>query len=120
MKTYLSLGAGVDTTAILLMPDIMDKTDFILFADTGGENPETYEYLDKYLKPYFENVSNRTSSFFIVLIIQSALGCPFNETSFWSVACVISLLFMCFTSSRNAWQITYSSLNEYTFLTFHT
>ena len=38
MKTYLSLGAGVDTTAILLMPDVMDKTDFVMFADTGGEN----------------------------------------------------------------------------------
>ena len=40
MKTYLSLGAGVDTTAILLMPDIMEQTDFVIFADTGGENPE--------------------------------------------------------------------------------
>ena len=56
MKTYLSLGAGVDTTAISLMPDIMDQVDFVLFADTGGENPETYEYLDKYLKPHFEKI----------------------------------------------------------------
>ena len=56
MKTYLSLGAGVDTTAISLMPDVMDKVDFVLFADTGGENPETYEYLDKYLKPHFEKI----------------------------------------------------------------
>ena len=56
MKTYLSLGAGVDTTAISLMPDIMDQVDFVLFADTGGENPETYEYLNKYLKPHFEKI----------------------------------------------------------------
>ena len=56
MKTYLSLGAGVDTTAILLMPDIMDKTDFVMFADTCGENPETYEYIDKYIKPYLEKI----------------------------------------------------------------
>ena len=56
MKTYLSLGAGVDTTAILLMPDVMDKTDFVMFADTGGENPETYAYLNKYIKPYLEQI----------------------------------------------------------------
>ena len=56
MKTYLSLGAGVDTTAILLMPDVMDQVDFVLFADTGGENPETYEYIEKYIKPYLEKI----------------------------------------------------------------
>ena len=56
MKTYLSLGAGVDTTAILLMPDVMDKTDFVMFADTGGENPETYSYLERYIKPYLEKI----------------------------------------------------------------
>lgn len=52
MITYLSLGAGVDTTAICLMEDVMDKVDFVLFADTGSENPKTYEYLESYLKPY--------------------------------------------------------------------
>ena len=44
----------MDTTAILLMPDIMEQVDFVLFADTGGENPETYEYMKKYIKPYLE------------------------------------------------------------------
>ena len=56
MITYLSLGAGVDTTAISLMPDIMDQVDFALFADTGGENPETYDYIEKYLKPHFQEI----------------------------------------------------------------
>jgi 3'-phosphoadenosine 5'-phosphosulfate sulfotransferase (PAPS reductase)/FAD synthetase len=56
MKTYLSLGAGVDTTAILLMPDIMRQIDFVMFADTGSENPETYSYLEKYIKPYLEKI----------------------------------------------------------------
>ena len=56
MKTYLSLGAGVDTTAILLMPDIMEQTDFVIFADTGGENPETYDYMERYIKPYLEKI----------------------------------------------------------------
>lgn len=56
MKTYLSLGAGVDTTAILLMPDVMEQVDFVLFADTGSENPETYEYLEEYIKPYLQKI----------------------------------------------------------------
>ena len=56
MTIYLSLGAGVDTTAIILMPDVMDKTDFILFADTGSENPETYDYLNNIIKPYLEKI----------------------------------------------------------------
>ncbi len=56
MKTYLSLGAGVDTTAIVLMPDIMDQVDFVIFADTGSENPETYAYLGNYLKPHLEKI----------------------------------------------------------------
>lgn len=56
MKTYLSLGAGVDTTAILLMPDVMKEIDFVLFADTGGENPETYDYMDKHITPYLEKI----------------------------------------------------------------
>ena len=54
MKTYLSLGAGVDTTAILLMPDILKEMDFVLFADTGGEHPETYQYMERYIMPYLE------------------------------------------------------------------
>jgi len=50
---YLSFGAGVQTTAILLMyPQI--KFDEVIFADTGSELPETYEYLEKYSKPFME------------------------------------------------------------------
>ena len=56
MTIYLSLGAGVDTTAIILMPDVMDKTDFVIFADTGSENPETYDYLNNIIKPYLEKI----------------------------------------------------------------
>ena len=56
MKTYLSLVAGVDTTAIMLMPDIMKEIDFVMFADTGGENPETYSYLERYIKPHLEKI----------------------------------------------------------------
>lgn len=43
----LSYGAGIDSTAALVaMKDHRIIPDAILFADTGGEKPETYDYLD--------------------------------------------------------------------------
>ena len=45
---FLSFGAGVQTTALLLM----DSYDEVIFADTKGEWPETYEYLEKFTLPY--------------------------------------------------------------------
>ena len=47
-------GMGVDSTAVLVkMVEYGIKPDLILFADTGGEKPETYAYLpiiQKFLK----------------------------------------------------------------------
>lgn len=40
IKTILSFGGGVDTTAILHMPDVMKTVDEVIFADTGGEQME--------------------------------------------------------------------------------
>ena len=43
----LHYGAGVDSTAILIgMCQRCEDVDVIIFADTGGEHPETYAYLD--------------------------------------------------------------------------
>ncbi len=50
--TFLSFGAGIDTTAILHIPEIMDYVDFVMFADSGAENPETYAYMEKYSIPF--------------------------------------------------------------------
>lgn len=47
--TYLSLGAGVQSSAMLVMGCIDDrvpKPDAAIFADTGDEPPWVYEYLD--------------------------------------------------------------------------
>jgi hypothetical protein len=50
----VSYGAGVDSTAMLVaMWQRGIRPDLILFADTGGEKPETYAYLpimDEWLK----------------------------------------------------------------------
>lgn len=46
----LSMGAGVQTTALLLM--YPERYDYIVFADTGDEKQETYWYIENYLKPF--------------------------------------------------------------------
>lgn len=51
----LSLGGGTQSCALALMSaaDDLPKLDHIIFADTQGELPETYVYLD-YLRPIVE------------------------------------------------------------------
>lgn len=48
----LSMGAGVQTTAILIKFWERYKNGHIIFADTGDEHKETYDYIEKYLKPF--------------------------------------------------------------------
>ncbi len=49
----LSLGAGVNSTALLVLK-AQGKVDFdiAIFADTGGEQPETYQYLKEVIIPF--------------------------------------------------------------------
>jgi len=51
----LSLGGGTQSCALALMSAAgeLPKLDHIVFADTQGELPETYEYID-YLRPIVE------------------------------------------------------------------
>lgn len=51
----LSLGGGTQSCALALMSAAgeLDKLDHVIFADTQGELPETYAYLD-YLRPLVE------------------------------------------------------------------
>lgn len=46
----LSMGCGVQTTACLLK--FHHLYDAVIFADTYDEHEETYEYVEKYLKPF--------------------------------------------------------------------
>lgn len=52
----LSLGAGVNSTALLVLK-AQGKVEFdlALFADTGGEQPETYGYIEEVIKPFCRN-----------------------------------------------------------------
>jgi len=46
----LNMGAGVQTTAMLL--EFWEDYDLVIMADTGDEQEETYYYVEKYLKPF--------------------------------------------------------------------
>jgi hypothetical protein len=47
MIKVISYGAGTNSTAMLVgMRERDERPDLILFADTGGERPETYRYRD--------------------------------------------------------------------------
>ena len=48
------MGAGVQTTAIAIKYGKL--YDFVIFSDTRNEDPATYEYIEKYLKPHFKEI----------------------------------------------------------------
>jgi len=52
MKTILSYGGGVNSTAIIALAKLgeIPMPEYIVFSDTGAEHPFTYKYLD-----YMEN-----------------------------------------------------------------
>ena len=55
-KTVLSFGAGRQTTAMLILAinGEIERPDVVLFADTGCELPETYAYIEHYIRPFCE------------------------------------------------------------------
>jgi len=72
----LSFGCGINSTAILvLLSQGKVNIDRIVFADTGGEHPETYDYLHDVAIPYIYSIKdcyeNRHLQFNIV---KSNLG----------------------------------------------
>ena len=52
----LSMGSGVQTTYILFKywERYANGKGVVIFADDGDEKPETYYYIEKYLKPFCE------------------------------------------------------------------
>tara|TARA_R100001086_G_scaffold125176_1_gene64694 strand:- start:725 stop:1561 length:837 start_codon:yes stop_codon:yes gene_type:complete len=54
--TILSYGGGTNSTALLLEWINRGKQlDAVIFADTGSEQPYTYEFIDQYVKPFCED-----------------------------------------------------------------
>lgn len=70
VKNIVSYGGGTNSTALLVgMVNEQIRPDAILFADTGGEKPETYSYVDYFSKwlvskgfPAIEIVRYRTKN----------------------------------------------------------
>jgi 3'-phosphoadenosine 5'-phosphosulfate sulfotransferase (PAPS reductase)/FAD synthetase len=58
MDRILSFGAGVQTTALAIMLyERKFQVDAVVFADTGAEKPETYNYLKSYTEPLLSAVN---------------------------------------------------------------
>lgn len=58
----LSFGAGVQTTALVIMAasgDLGFPIDVVVFADTKGEKPETYWYMENYTLPLLKKAGIR-------------------------------------------------------------
>jgi len=49
---FMSMGAGVQTTALLLAGWKRYLHGGVIFSDTGAEQPETYQYIEDYLYPF--------------------------------------------------------------------
>jgi 3'-phosphoadenosine 5'-phosphosulfate sulfotransferase (PAPS reductase)/FAD synthetase len=70
----VAYGLGVDSTAMLVeLARRHIQPDLILFADTGGEKPETYAYLPviQEILAYFETATDTRIDCF-----HAALRCP--------------------------------------------
>jgi len=53
----LNYGAGVNSTALLvLVAQGKLEADLAIFADTGAEHPETYQYIEEVAKPLCEKI----------------------------------------------------------------
>ena len=51
--SVVSYGAGTNSTAMLIgLHERGERPDLILFADTGGERPETYRHRDAVSKGF--------------------------------------------------------------------
>lgn len=60
MVNVLSFGAGVNSTAILaMMKQGKVEIDTAVFADTGCEFPETYQYIENSIKPLCDELGVR-------------------------------------------------------------
>lgn len=54
-QKILSFGGGVQTTALAILAAKHEvEVDAAIFADPGGEKPETYWYIEAYIKPLFK------------------------------------------------------------------
>lgn len=69
IRLVLALGCGVNSVALLVLKKAGKVNfDLAIFADTGTEQPETYEYLENVIKPFCQQNNIE------LVVIQSKLG----------------------------------------------
>ena len=70
VKTILSFGAGVNSTAILALGLLkkLPMPDYIVFSDTGAEWPHTYKYMDYLEKKGIKITYLEGGKYFMTLI----------------------------------------------------
>jgi len=69
VKRIVSFGAGLNSVAMLALLRIKKvKIDEVLFADTGVEEPETYNWIESQAKPYLKEQGIKFTT------VQSHLG----------------------------------------------
>lgn len=74
MKYVVSYGAGVNSTALILFLIHMKmRIDFVVFADTGNEVPETYYFIKHFMEPFLKE---HNIPFYTVY--------PFKKKSLWT------------------------------------
>lgn len=57
-KYIVSYGGGVNSTAMIIwLINNKKPIDYVVFADVGNEVPETYQFIEKHMKPYCEKHS---------------------------------------------------------------
>jgi hypothetical protein len=58
MTLVFNYGGGRQTIAmcVMIMKEVLPRPDVIVMADTGRENPMTWEYLDKHVKPMLNGI----------------------------------------------------------------
>jgi len=59
LRRIFSFGGGVQTTAavILIAQGEIEEVDELIFADTVSEKPETYWYMENYIKPILKKLN---------------------------------------------------------------
>lgn len=90
--TYLSFGAGLQSSALLCMAALglrgVPRPDLVVFADTQGEPPWVYEHLERmrdWLAPHGLAITIRSRGDLEAAIVAKAAGAPMRIASvpFW-------------------------------------
>lgn len=107
-RTFLSFGAGVQTTALLILMARREiNADAVIFADTGAEHPETYEYIEKYDKPLCDKLG---IPFITVRMLKKVTNVDKGEEEYASTLRGVAIARRRVPSINNRWCTDYAKI----------